>query len=643
MSKIEIDPINLCLVLGDGLLGSELVKQTSWDYISRKKDGFDVSNPSSWKFSNYKIIVNCIANTDTYSDDRESHWLVNYKFVHDLIQYCNLHKIKLIHISTTYLYSDSVDYASEDDIPIHGKNWYGYTKLLGDGLVQLLSNNYLICRCMHKPKPFPYDSAWIDQVGNFDHPDVISDIIIKCIQKDLNGVYNIGTELKSMYEFAKLTNPNVEPILAPKNAPKNLSMSIAKIKNKMNDYYSIDTCPITGDSKKIPYFNLGNFPLVNELNNTFEESINCERYPLSINLFPESRLTALSISIDSGKLFSEYLFKSGVNQPYYAHCKKMFNYIKDIIGIDENDLIIDIGGNDGTLLAAFREESDKNLEYLNIDPSENISKLSIERGIPTLVEFFSKETIKLIPKKAKVITSTNVFQHLRDINSFVDGVYGSLQDNGAWVLEFPYWIYDMETNQFDQIYHEHVYYYSVTPLKILMEKHGFRIARIEKQTIHGGTLRLTMVKNTSNITSDNSILKFIDDEKKYDNVYYVNWNKKVRDYLSNCKNIIMNIKKDNKRISAFGASAKGCIFINSLGLTHETIDFIVDDTDIKQGKFMPGTGIKIVNREFMKKNKVDYLIILTHNFSEFIIKSLENEYHGDFITFLPELKIIKSV
>jgi hypothetical protein len=222
MEKLKV------LILGDGLLGSELIKQSGWDYISRKKDRFDISDTNSWNFSEYNIVVNCIANTDTYSVNRDDHWSVNYKFVYNLINYCNINDIKLVHISTDYVYSGSVDNASESDVPVHCENWYGYTKLLGDGLVQLLSNNYLLCRCTHKPNPFPYDSAWVDQVGNFDYVDVISKSIIDSINLGLSGVYNIGTKLKSMHDLALKTKPLVESSFAPNKVPKNLSMDLSK-------------------------------------------------------------------------------------------------------------------------------------------------------------------------------------------------------------------------------------------------------------------------------------------------------------------------------------------------------------------------------------------------------------------------------
>ena len=223
------------LVLGDGLLGQEIVNQTGWNYISRKKDSFDIGNLSSFfeEFRKYSIIVNCIANTDTYSDDKDSHWKTNYVFVDELMNFCNKNYIKLVHISTDYLYTGSVENASEEDVPVHCNTWYGYTKLLSDGLVQLQSKDYLLIRCSHKPNPFPYEKAWTDVVGNFDYVDVISDKIVQLINNKSSGVFNVGTELKSIYDLALKTNTDVEPINSPLNVPKNISLNVDKMNNKL--------------------------------------------------------------------------------------------------------------------------------------------------------------------------------------------------------------------------------------------------------------------------------------------------------------------------------------------------------------------------------------------------------------------------
>jgi len=223
---------NNVLVLGDGLLGRELINQTNWDYVSRSKDGFDVNHLDEFILSNYDIVINCIAHTDTYTEEREDHWNVNCKFVDELIDYCNEHFIKLIHISTDYVYSNSIPFASENDVPVHCNNWYGYTKLLSDGLIQLRSEDYLLIRCSHKPSPFVYDNAWIDYVGNFDYVDTIATLIIDCINKDLSGVYNVGTDVKTMFDLANETNV-VESSFTPSHVPNNLSMDLTKLKSSL--------------------------------------------------------------------------------------------------------------------------------------------------------------------------------------------------------------------------------------------------------------------------------------------------------------------------------------------------------------------------------------------------------------------------
>lgn len=222
------------IVLGDGLLGSEIIKQTGWDYISRKKDNIDFTKVESWSelLLPYDVIVNCIAHTKTYDLNKELHWNINYKAVSILTEYCNNHNKKLVHISTDYVYTNSVNEASENNVPIHGNNWYSYTKLLADAHIELKSKNYLICRETHKPNPFPYETAWVDQIGNFDYVDKISSLIIKLIKNNSQGIYNVGTEIKSIHKLAELTN-KVRPGLKPENIPSNTSMNLNKLKDAL--------------------------------------------------------------------------------------------------------------------------------------------------------------------------------------------------------------------------------------------------------------------------------------------------------------------------------------------------------------------------------------------------------------------------
>jgi len=407
----------------------------------------------------------------------------------------------------------------------------------------------------------------------------------------------------------------------------------------MNNHSYIKECPITGHDEQIKYFDLGNIPLVNNLCDTREEALNAERFPLNINYYPASGESSLDFAVDSELLFKNYLFKSEINIPYVEHCKKMFEFIQEYVKITALTKIVDIGGNDGTLLAAFKEVSEKDINVLNVDPSENLAPLSEAKGVPTLTEFFGVDTVDKIGK-VDVVTSTNVFQHLKDINGFAEGVSKILTKHSIWVLEFPYWIHDMKTNQFDQIYHEHMYYHLVTPMKMMMEKHGMKLINVTKQNIHGGTLRLVIAKKESKLTPDITVEAYLQLEKNYDLEYHIKWGDQVQEHIKNSRDFIKKIKNSGKTIYGFGAAAKGCIYLNAMGLTDLHLDYIIDDTDLKQGKFVPGTGIKIVSRDILKEKQPDYILILAHNFADYIMESLKESYSGNFIILIPNIKTV---
>lgn len=221
------------LVLGKGKLGSEIVKQTGWDYLSRAEHEITIDNFDQWKsrMDVYDVIVNCIANTDTYSDDKEKHWKANYELVTFLAEYCDENNKKLVHISTDYLYQNSVDEATEEDEALFDHTWYMFTKLLADEYLKEHAKNYLICRLSHKPYPFPYESAWTDVYTNADYTPVIADLVIKLIVGDATGLFNVGTEKKSIYELARRTKSDVKQILSPPHVPKNITMSLSKLQN----------------------------------------------------------------------------------------------------------------------------------------------------------------------------------------------------------------------------------------------------------------------------------------------------------------------------------------------------------------------------------------------------------------------------
>lgn len=226
--------MNDVLILGDGLLGNEIYQITGWDYISRKKDNIDINFPTSYiEFLNgYSTVLNCIGYTNTYSDERDEHWNTNFLAVMSLVDILNDLNKKLVHISSDYVYAGSDEFATENDVPVHAKNWYSYTKLLGEGYVQARSKQYLLIRTSFKPHPFPYEKAITTQEGNFDYVNNIAEKIVRLIELNAYGVYNVGrAKMGSIYDLALETRLDVKPLsekLHP-SMPTNITMDISKM------------------------------------------------------------------------------------------------------------------------------------------------------------------------------------------------------------------------------------------------------------------------------------------------------------------------------------------------------------------------------------------------------------------------------
>jgi hypothetical protein len=400
----------------------------------------------------------------------------------------------------------------------------------------------------------------------------------------------------------------------------------------------LDKCPITGSEESVQYLNLGDIPLVNNLCSTREESLACKKYPLVVQLFPESGLSTLTEVIPKEELFSHYLYKSGVNKPYADHCYKMYDYLNEWCVFSHGDLVVDIGGNDGTLLKEFKK-ANPDIRCLNIDPCSDFMAENEANDIQYF-NFFFNQNVKL-GTKASLIVSTNVFQHNQDVRSFVKGIVSNLAFDGIWCLEFPYLLSTMIQDNYDQVYHEHIYYYRLKNIVDLLGQEGLTVVDASYHQIHAGTLRVLSVKEGTAISPNSSVESFLNLESFMTEEHYKTWGEEIQSKIIEFRKFIVNVSESNI-IVGFGAAAKGCIFLNTCELDDSDIPFVIDDTPEKQGKFIPGTGIRIVGRETLWGDiKPAYILILAHNFKDYIIESLRKDgYEGKFIVMFPNIQVI---
>ena len=380
---------------------------------------------------------------------------------------------------------------------------------------------------------------------------------------------------------------------------------------------------------------LGDQPLVNNLCKNRSQSLSIEKFPLRAK-YNDDLLINLDTEVPPNFLYKEYLYRSGINIPYIKHCEEMFETIKHL----KSKVIIDIGGNDGTLLRTFKrmfnfyKMDSRDRRFINVDASETFLKNSLNNGIEFKNAFFNSE---LDLPKADIITSTNVFQHTKNVDSFLKGITKFL--NGVWILEFPYTLTTLNTMQFDQFYHEHYYYWLLTPIEKLFEKYNLKIIHISQNNSHGGSMRIW---STNQELSSPKVESVIENYKRKEKNIDLNlFNSNVKIYIKKAKKFILNL--EGKTVF-FGAAAKGCVFLNALGINigNMSDSYVVDDTLEKVGLFVPGTGFEIVNRETLEKDQVKNIIILAHNFKEYIKDSLINKskFSGRLFVMLPHIEEI---
>jgi len=365
---------------------------------------------------------------------------------------------------------------------------------------------------------------------------------------------------------------------------------------------------------------------------------NCKMVQL-INLVPYDKYI---VPDETGK--THYAFFSSTSSVMEQHFKEIANEIEQRF-LNDNSKILEIGCNDGIFLQNF--ESDR---ILGIEPSHNVAEFAVSKGIPVVTEFFSEELARKISEKFgkfKAIFSANVTLNIIEIHELVEGIKNLLEDNGVFITEDPYLIDILEKNSYDQIYDEHIWYFSLTSLSNLFAMHNMEIFDAERTNVHSGSMKVYVCKKGMHEKTER-LRKYIQEEKqkKIDSLeVYLEFAYRVEHNKKQLQELIKKIKLEGKRIVGYAAASKGTIIQNYCDLTNEVIEYISDSTLFKQGLLTPGKYIPIVNPDVFHNDNPEYAFIFAWNHAKEII-SKEHEFlkkGGRFILHLPEPRIIGNV
>ncbi len=391
-------------------------------------------------------------------------------------------------------------------------------------------------------------------------------------------------------------------------------------KNLLLENYKFD-CRSCGNLNLKRVVSLGYQPLANNLLKKKEEK--CEFYPLEVNYCDECHNCQLSVSVNPKKMFSNYLYTSSTSKVFREHfIEAAKKYSKELNLIKKKSYIIDIGSNDGVALKPFVDLGFKNI--LGIEPAKNLAKLANKNKIKTFNGFLEKTNLKKIKKNADLILASNVFAHSDKLKEMAECMLSLLSKKGTIIIEVQYLMDTLKDLTFDNIYHEHYNYWSLTSLTNFFNKLDAKIFKTERINTHGGSIRV-YIKKDKKVKIDSSVKKMLTEEdnfgiKKYET--YKKFGEKVYEIRENVLSNIKKLKSQNKKIIGFGAPAKATTALNFFGIKNE-IDFIVEDNKLKHKKFIPGVKIPIKSKSEIK-NKDNILLVLAWNFYDSIKENNSN-------------------
>lgn len=403
-------------------------------------------------------------------------------------------------------------------------------------------------------------------------------------------------------------------------------------------------CRVCKTSLK-PFFSLGKMPLVNSFLKKTDLGKE-EKFDLTVGFCVKCYMVQLMQTVPPTKLFSDYVYFSSTSKSFVQYCKKTAAYLKKRFKLNSKSIVLEVASNDGVLLQFLKELG---IQILGVDPAKNVAAVANNRGLETIVGFFNlrfaKKLLKTRKFRADIIYGANVLAHVGEIVDFLRGVKVVLKASGTAVFEFPY-LAGLLENKFDTIYHEHVFYYSLTSLVTLFKKAELEIYDVEITKVQGRSLRI-FAGHKGIFKTSASVRKLKAEELGWHvddiNTYYG-----VAQNVSNLKKelitLLQKLKSEKKTIAAYSAPAKGNILLNYFDIDKNYLKFIVDKSTAKQGLYTPGTHLRVQNPNIIEQENPDYLLILCWNILDEVKKQLKSylDSGGKFIIPVPRVKIYAS-